>query len=368
MITNVKATNFRSIISADVDLALFSMLIGANGAGKTTLISAIDLTGKLASGMSLNNTINNIAPLRRDLFHFGQHSNETSLEMTLRDSVGRKYKLSYKIAQKNQESEYLLSIVEESLSRLDSDNKEVKIYYRHRDTIMGVPPKSDSTALQEIPLTIDEDKLLLSSYSNKEVKEIANLMSSSVVLWLNNESTQWGSGFNIISSSDPKPTIEHQVIKLYEASKKHYEEAVQVIKRIIPEFEEPRVLDITEDMQKTTTRQNDKKSEKIKNYVVFWRENKFDQSFTKQSMSSGNRKVVELIFNLYNCKNSYMLIGEELENGLHYARIQSMVEILKYLSKKLKVQLLFTTHSPQILNFVSPREVIYCSKDGRNRS
>lgn len=59
-----------------------------------------------------------------------------------------------------------------------------------------------------------------------------------------------------------------------------------------------------------------------------------------------------------------MLIGEELENGLHYARIQSMVEILKYLSKKLKVQLLFTTHSPQILNFVSPREVIYCSKDG----
>ena len=69
MITNVKATNFRSIISADVDLALFSMLIGANGAGKTTLISAIDLTGKLASGMSLNNTINNIAPLRRGLFH-----------------------------------------------------------------------------------------------------------------------------------------------------------------------------------------------------------------------------------------------------------------------------------------------------------
>lgn len=365
MINTIKVSNFRSIESAAAKLGPFNVLIGANGAGKTTLISVIDVFNKLASGLNLDQAISHVAPLRREIFNLKNRSHQAEIEITFRTDQDNRYKFSFKIGEKITEHNYGLIIAEEILTKLD-ENNEYTIYHRHLDSIRAINPKSGNKNLEEIPLTIDEDKLVLSSYSDTEVKAIAGLMVNSKILWLDRfDNTPIG--LNVISSNDTAQDLEHSVIRLYESNREQYNEAVSMIKKIIPDFLEPEIMDVTKTFQKgeepSSTATESKKSLKIKNYLLFWKEGLFVQGVTKQSLSSGNRKVIELVFNLYNCKNYSILIGEEIENGLHYGRIDLLLEVLKYLSKKHKVQLLFTTHSPQILNHVNPNEVIYCSKD-----
>lgn len=364
MITNIKIKNFRSISEAEAVFSIFNVMIGSNGAGKTTLISAIDLTRRLATGLDVNRATEYIAPMKRELFNFVNRSKQSEIEITLRTNSTTKYKFAYTVGEKHSENDYGLTVVEESLCRLDENGKDTIIYHRRLNNVRAINPKSKTGNLEDIPLTFDEDKLVLSSYSDVEVKEVALSLSSSKVLWLDNQGL-FKPGLSIVSTADSEQHIEHSVIKLRETDIELYREAISVIRKIIPEFVEPEILDITKNFQKDndSTSEDSKKPNKIKSYIVFWQESTFPQSFTRQSLSSGNRKIIELVFALYNCKNYSFLIGEEIENGLHFGRLENVIEVLKYLSKKLKVQLLFTTHSPHVLNFVSPGEVVYCRKD-----
>jgi hypothetical protein len=59
-----------------------------------------------------------------------------------------------------------------------------------------------------------------------------------------------------------------------------------------------------------------------------------------------------------------VLLIEEPENGIHPQRLQQVIEILRDLIKsQTRMQVLLTTHSPYMLDLLTPDEVTLCQKE-----
>ncbi|HDY66013.1 MAG TPA: hypothetical protein ENH84_07275, partial [Phycisphaerae bacterium] len=56
---------------------------------------------------------------------------------------------------------------------------------------------------------------------------------------------------------------------------------------------------------------------------------------------------------------------EEPENGVHHGSLKKIMETLRKLGKKKKVQIILTTHSPYLLDLVEPDEVWVFAKDDK---
>ena len=59
----------------------------------------------------------------------------------------------------------------------------------------------------------------------------------------------------------------------------------------------------------------------------------------------------------------HVFLIEEPENGVHHGSLKKIVESLRNLGKKKKVQIILTTHSPYLLDIVEPEEVRVFQKD-----
>lgn len=69
-----------------------------------------------------------------------------------------------------------------------------------------------------------------------------------------------------------------------------------------------------------------------------------NERFPLKSMGDGINRVMQIIMNLVNAQNGYLMI-DEFENGLHYSVQEKLWEVVFSLAEKLNVQVFATTHS-----------------------
>ncbi len=77
---------------------------------------------------------------------------------------------------------------------------------------------------------------------------------------------------------------------------------------------------------------------------------KIDQNqYMKLSeFGDGLRNYISIISALYACKNSYLFI-DEIDNGIHYTKIDKLWHIIFTISKQLNIQVFVTTHSKECI-------------------
>ncbi|WP_338794121.1 AAA family ATPase [Bernardetia sp. MNP-M8] len=84
-----------------------------------------------------------------------------------------------------------------------------------------------------------------------------------------------------------------------------------------------------------------------------------------ESMGDGINRILTIILSLLNAENGYLLI-DEVENGLHYSVQEDLWKIIFYLSEKLNIQVLATTHSNDCIssfeNVLNDSEIEYEGK------
>ena len=367
MLKSIKLTNYKSIAAMpELKFGDTTFIIGKNGAGKTTLISAIYLTKQLAEKKGLDDALSIVAPFGFELFTGGvAPHNNTQIEVTVKGEDGCFYKLSYTIgfSQGSVSADYI--ITEENLLKF-SDHPIAKehpgqlIYKRVNDTIQTFV--ENSAELEAVPLNISPKELVLSSYSDPDASKVADLIRGYRILWFDAKADSTSFKVYTKDKLDVR-SLDATVVNLYKTDRPSFNKAVHVITQLIPEFKPPLVQTINPIINKD---KKDDKSKTIERYVVFWREQ--DLEYTISGLSDGNFRVIQLIFSLFSSKSSTCLIGEEIENGQHFGRIRTLLEVLKVLSTKLNVQLIFTTHSRELLGYVSPSDAVYCQKDDNGHS
>jgi predicted ATPase len=347
MILNVSIENFRSIKKANISLPKFSAVIGKNSSGKSNFISAISLLKDLSSGKNLEESLTKIAPLGPELFYFHNYNNtESKFKFSIQSNQGNKFRYEYFIVPKR----IGLTVEHELLSQV-IDNKEKIIYRREKENAFKGEPNEE-----KIPFKIDPDKLMLSSYSDEQVKEVVKTISGYTIIDTMPESNN----LMVINAKSPDlNSIDGVVISLFNKNHGRFSSAINSIKKIIPYFEEP-VLTPLPDLHK---KNDSPEGEEEKLFVVMWKERNFPEQYSNLSLSHGDRKIIHLIFSLFNTPEKSFFIAEEIENGMHFERMSRLVDQIRTQASNRKIQVLFTTHSSEILKRLTVNEVIYCRKN-----
>jgi predicted ATPase len=153
------------------------------------------------------------------------------------------------------------------------------------------------------------------------------------------------------------------LVDLKQKNGKDYESFQKVIKKLLPSFSS--ISEILAINEKPT-------SENEKLYLVLLLEKNviknIDQQVSMNLISDGDLKTLYLIALIFNSKADSSLIIEEIENGMHPKRIREMVQHLTNISTIRNIQLVFTTHSPVVINELKAADVIFVNKDSEKGS
>ena len=355
MIIGMTVENYKSIERATLDLKGMNALIGKNGAGKTTFISILNLLKHLAAGDKIEQAVENIAPLGIDLFNFNSRSSFAKFSLTVQ-ADSSVYLFSFTINYIGTRGRSLV-INEESLEK-QLDGKKELVYRRNNES--DTLEVSQGEHFAELPLKIESNKLALSSYSNEDARIVADTLSAYTIIWLDTVRSE-NEGYSFVRGDNPDlSTIDGVAVDLYKRDRQKYDEAIKVIKKIIPDFVEPGILNLGIALQGHQPSDREGAEKKTGNYAVTWSDNAYSKNVTRLSLSGGNARVIFLILSLFNSRMKSCFVAEEIENGLHASRIGKLIDELRTIIKNQKIQLIFTTHNYQLLEKLLPDEVVFC--------
>ena len=97
-----------------------------------------------------------------------------------------------------------------------------------------------------------------------------------------------------------------------------------------------------------------------------------DHHIPSTEISDGTLRILGFLTALYQKESPSIICFEELKNGVHPWLLHKMMELLKTVSTEgingKPVQVLITTHSPLLLNYVEPYQVRAVELDGEGKT
>lgn len=363
MIIKLAIENYKSIEKTTLNFEEINVLIGKNGAGKTTLISVINMLMKLSNGANINNLINDVAPFGGEFYNANSNSRHSTFSLLIQTPSKDIYDYTFSVAfgDKNRSSNSDIGpafyIDNESLYKIDNVNNNRELVFQRTGDNTSIETM-DAGSITLMPLNVDPEVLILSSFAQKDAKQVARTLTSYSVLWI--DTPQLGSSFEIVSSNAPNlNTIDGVAVNLYLKDPDLYNQAMASIGSIIAGFTPPEINNIGADPANRTAKDQDRK--KVNSYFVSWSDSRYSRSYgiSRMSLSGGNSRVIFLILSLYNSESSSCFVAEEIENGMHLSRIGKIIDQMRMIVKNRKIQLFFTTHNHLILDDLLPKEVIF---------
>lgn len=85
------------------------------------------------------------------------------------------------------------------------------------------------------------------------------------------------------------------------------------------------------------------------------------QTMDARGMSDGTLRFLAIVTALLTCKEGSLIVVEEVDNGLHPSRADTLVTMLKTLGEKRGVDVAVTTHNPALLDALGPAMLPFVS-------
>ena len=347
MYSLIDIINFKSIKRAKAKLPSFGAIVGKNAAGKTNLIQSIQFIRDLASGKTTSEAQKSISLIPNELFNFNEGNTEFEVDIMIKLKDESQYTFCVKIGLLNGAIKPAVLIIshEKLYKYYDDDNKDI-IYIRDKDSL------KDKNEIG-IPVAVDSNKLALAVYKTSETELIKEFFLNTVIpdveLINNMESVALG------STEAEYSNLASIIVNLHHNHQQAYENFQVIIKKLLPHFSS--LIEIPSKSGEAS------ESPEKENYLIVLEERNLKQKLSMQSVSSGDLKTLFLIATTLNMDDYSTLIIEEIENGMHPKRIVDLIEQLETISKIKKMQILFTTHSPIVINKISPSEVVLTDRD-----
>ncbi len=362
MITKIHITNFRSIKDVDLNLDVLNVLIGANGAGKSTLLEALNFTKRIASGVAIADAARTYAPFGRDFFNYYSDGFIANFLFDIQTKANSKYQYGFSIGYNPDFSSHEdFYVYAEKLSKY-TDNSLSTIFDRNA-TSNKISFDAGSGANQ-LPIEIENNRLFIATLSHPDAREIVDTVSSYEIIWADERYDNQKQTKLVVDNPLSTDTVDDVAVSLYLKDSVRYTEAIDTIKKVIPEFESPEIIDLSDTISRSDDKQSDtsktKKSKEYR-YIVNWRDSRhIDSVYSRFAISGGNLRVIYLILSLYNTESRSCFVAEEIENGMHPGRVKKLVQVLVAIAKKRELQLVFSTHNYMLTREVIPRNIIFC--------
>ena len=85
------------------------------------------------------------------------------------------------------------------------------------------------------------------------------------------------------------------------------------------------------------------------------------RSFSALSASDGTLRFLAILASLFGPAPASLYFIEEIENGIHPTRLGLLVDLIEHQTKRLGIQIVATSHSPQLLQVLSEESLRSCS-------
>lgn len=347
MYSLIDITNFKSIKKATAKLPSFGAIVGKNAVGKTNLIQSIQFVRDLAIGKNTSEAQKSISLIPNELFNFNQGDSEFGLDMTIKLKDESRYLLSIRVGLINGSVKPAVLLVNnEELYKLNEDESKELLYARDKNSL-----RDANDAI--IPLAIDTNKLALSVYKTDHTERLKDVFVNTVIPDIENvynvESITNG------SAGDDYQDLANTIVSLHHNHPEKYDQFQVIIKKLLPHFSS--LIEIPSKSDEPSP------SPEKEIFLLVLEERNLKQKLSMQSVSSGDLKTLFLIATTLYMADSSTLLIEEIENGMHPKRIIDLIEHLETIARIKGMQIVFTTHSPIVINKLSASEVLLTDKD-----
>lgn len=347
MINKIRIKNYKSIKDSGlVDLGKFNVIIGSNNSGKSNFLEVLKVVRDLARGKNANDACPDFSLSKKNLFFQGKSEENIQIFLNFSTNENNKiynYKFEISLNDSKTKGEFF-EIPYEMLCEANGSSNE-KIYERHG-------AKVDFLKNQELPIKIDKEKILLSYYDQDLLFQPLEALKSSFQITHTDIDDDNSSHVSVASVNLKK--VNHLAVQLKRLGEEKLEKAIDSIKRVIPYFDGVEIIDIRQMMNR------EKKNNLDEIYIVYWLQRKTKILLESATLSSGDKRTIYIILALFFLSKNSTISIEEVENGIHVGRLGSLIDQIRTQTNNRNLQIILTTHNREVLDFVVPREVIYC--------
>jgi len=348
MISSIKICNFKSIIESKAKLPLFGAIVGLNAAGKSNLIYSIEIARSLMRGANLSQSTAKYGSVNEELFNLRDVTQKKpfSFEFELDVESGFKYIFGISISLKKNQNALSSLIVDQEFLKKNINGNEIVVYNRYSDGTVKIPNES-------IPSTIsaEEDVLFINLYKTPDTEKVKQIFQKTRIVSSDINMLRTPALFMKGSDVARADHISNLIGRLMK-DPNLYSQFVKIIKKMMPNLSEFREIKI------------DDETVKNKEFMVLMQEITLQGELSTRSFSEGDLRTIAIIATGLDMSEDASFFIEEIENGMHAGRAEKLVEYLDTFSKVKNIQIMFTTHSPLIINDMKPQDVLFVSKNG----
>lgn len=329
MIKKLLIENFKGISKLDLNgLKNVTLLAGNNHVGKSTVLEAVML------------------------LHSPQFSSQLLPNIVHRENIGREPEfdlaisgLFYKFNMANK-----IKIVCDTISMTIDYEENCK--YK----IGGIPDQPGLTIDVQSPgllIQYVNNILKKTTFEIKAVKFIQNMdkyttifeqpnhlvsITPDNVIFINECSRLSRKNSLYFNAQQDFTVYEFGLMRDDEAKKKSLISAMQII--------DSQIIDIIIGVDVSISNSN------IKLTKIYIKKEGISKTFALSTLGQGIKKIFNIVCGIINNPDGILVI-DEIENGIHYSRIQKMWEIIFKLSKEHKCQVIATTHSYEMASYIT---------------
>lgn len=333
MLRSIHLRDFKSFANEQVRLSPLTVLVGANASGKSNLLDAIRVVQGLGLGFSLAETLQGRMEAGREVWkgirggaaeviRGGGESAGLSTEWELKDQVFG-HTLSFSVKPQ-------AFIREEGLSRTTFEGETATTQILDIEIPPGVEHENTQSLLSALELGLKEN-----TETFRIVLALRHALQQVVMLNLSPERMR---------DYAPKHALEMgtegEALSAVVWSRSRTEDERWEWVDWLSEFCSPEITDL--DFIET-----------LLGDVMLVLVEKDGTRTSARALSDGTLRFLGTLVTLRTAPRGSIFLWEELEMGLHPQRIHLLVEFLESVTRERGIQVITTTHSPQVLQALS---------------
>ena len=347
MLSKFKVQHYKSLFDTEIELEPLTVFIGPNGSGKSNICEALAVLSNFWGRIIINQVNANSRSFFLESF---KNSNQEKLSVSSKLWHGKTDYLFFEISvfEKNdlqfeKDKKLLkLSICLNFIPRPNTTDREFMVNIGDLGTTNDIdftttnPLKNFLLANQRV------DSSLANSLKKVDIYDFFPMDLSTKTLSTNNMD-KTGKG------------ITNSLVDILHENRENFAELEERLTRLVPNIKRislPRRENQTFELELI-----DKYSE---------------HHIPATEISDGTLRILGFLTAIYQKETPSIICFEELENGVHPWLLHKMMELLKIVSTEgingQPVQVLITTHSPLLLNYVEPCQVRAVELDGEGKT
>lgn len=342
-INRIKISGFRRLLSLDLAVRPFMVLIGANGVGKTSFLDAFSILSSSASG-NLNSILSQFGGIANLLTRGKSENLSLLVDMTVPDHEPLEYQLrlepkgtGYSISR-----ELLCQRRQgfrEPFKHIDSSDGDIKYYETEENRLVRPDWEHNplETSLSQVPKMFrqpEELRRILTTATQYHVLDVGPRAPVKMPQPMKPATLPGHDGADLV------PFLYY----LREGDRNRYEAVLDALKAAFPDFEELNFPPVAAGMLAMT-----------------WKDKKFSKPIYMNELSEGTLRFLWLTALLQSPHLSTITMIDEPEVSLHPELLSLLADLMREAAQR--TQLVVATHSDRFIRFLKPDEVVVMDID-----